>query len=64
MNDYTDTVDKATGEVKVPAAAVVGRGGCGMTARTAKLFGIDPSGFAELLHQGFRQRAVPLFPEP
>lgn len=39
--DYTDTVDKATGEVKVPAAAKLAEVAV-ETARTAKLFGIDP----------------------
>ena len=39
--DYTDTVDKATGEVKVSAAAKLAEVAV-ETARTAKLFGIDP----------------------
>ena len=39
--DYTDTVDKATGEVKVSAASKLAEVAV-ETARTAKLFGIDP----------------------
>ena len=39
--DYTDTVDKATGEVKIPAAAKLAEVAV-ETAKTAKLFGIDP----------------------
>ena len=39
--DYTDTVDKATGEVKVTAAAKLAEVAV-ETAKTAKLFGIDP----------------------
>ena len=39
--DYTDTVDKATGEVKISAASKLGEVAV-ETARTAKLFGIDP----------------------
>ena len=39
--DYTDTVDKATGEVKVSAAAKLAEVAV-ETAKTAKLFGIDP----------------------
>ena len=39
--DYTDTVDKATGEVKVAASAKLAEVAV-ETAKTAKLFGIDP----------------------
>ena len=39
--DYTDTVDKATGEVKVSAASKLAEVAV-ETAKTAKLFGIDP----------------------
>ena len=39
--DYTDTVDKATGEVKISAASKLAEVAV-ETARTAKLFGIDP----------------------
>jgi len=39
--DYTDTVDKVTGEVKVTAAAKLAEVAV-ETAKTAKLFGIDP----------------------
>ena len=39
--DYTDTVDKATGEVKLSAASKLAEVAV-ETARTAKLFGIDP----------------------
>ena len=39
--DYTDTVDKATGEVKRSAASKLAEVAV-ETARTAKLFGIDP----------------------
>ena len=39
--DYTDTIDKATGEVKVSAASKLAEVAV-ETARTAKLFGIDP----------------------
>ena len=39
--DYTDTVDKATGEVKVTAASKLAEVAV-ETAKTAKLFGIDP----------------------
>jgi len=39
--DYTDTIDKATGEVKIPAAAKLAEVAV-ETAKTAKLFGIDP----------------------
>ena len=52
--DYTDTVDKATGEVKISAASKLAEVAV-ETARTAKLFGIDEGGCAELLHQGLRQ---------
>ena len=36
--DYQDTVDKATGEVKLPAAAKLAE----VAVETAKIFGIDP----------------------
>ena len=39
--DYTDTIDKATGEVKVSAASKLAEVAV-ETAKTAKLFGIDP----------------------
>ena len=39
--DYTDTVDKATGEVKIAASAKLAEVAV-ETAKTAKLFGIDP----------------------
>ena len=39
--DYQDTVDKATGEVKLPAAAKLAEVAV-ETAKTAKIFGIDP----------------------
>ena len=39
--DYQDTVDKATGEVKMPAAAKLAEVVV-ETAKTAKIFGIDP----------------------
>ena len=39
--DYTDTVDKATGKVKVAASAKLAEVAV-ETAKTAKLFGIDP----------------------
>ena len=39
--DYTDTVDKATGEVKIAASAKLAEEAV-ETAKTAKLFGIDP----------------------
>ncbi len=39
--DYTDTVDKATGEVKLAASAKLAEVAV-ETAKTAKLFGIDP----------------------
>ena len=39
--DYTDTIDKATGEVKVAASAKLAEVAV-ETAKTAKLFGIDP----------------------
>ena len=39
--DYTDTVDKATGEVKIAASAKLAEVAI-ETAKTAKLFGIDP----------------------
>jgi len=39
--DYTDTVDKVTGEVKVAASAKLAEVAI-ETAKTAKLFGIDP----------------------
>ena len=39
--DYTDTVDKVTGEVKVSASAKLAEVAI-ETAKTAKLFGIDP----------------------
>ncbi len=40
-SDYTDTVDKATGEVKISAASKLAEVAI-ETAKTAKLFGIDP----------------------
>ena len=43
--DYQDTVDKATGEVKLPAAAKLPEG-VGETAKTAKIFGLDPKAAA------------------
>ena len=50
--DYTDTVDKATGEVKISAASKLAEVAV-ETARTAKLFGIDPKvAVLMLLHQG------------
>ena len=39
--DYTDTIDKATGEVKIAASAKLAEVAI-ETAKTAKLFGIDP----------------------
>ena len=39
--DYQDTVDKATGEVKLPAAAKLAEVAV-ETAKTAKIFGVDP----------------------
>ena len=39
--DYTDTIDKATGEVKVSAASKLAEVAV-ETAKTAKVFGIDP----------------------
>ena len=39
--DYTDTIDKATGEAKVSAASKLAEVAV-ETAKTAKLFGIDP----------------------
>ena len=39
--DYTDKIDKATGEVKVSAASQLAEVAV-ETAKTAKLFGIDP----------------------